>query len=61
MLGEGILFLNFASLDPHNHPKTSSWPEEVIHHTQKALEDRNIDHVCRLKDQQKDIYKLFHR
>lgn len=64
MLGEGILFLNSASLDPHNPPKTSSWTQEAIHHTQKALEDQNIDRVHHLKDQQNEeinysINKIF--
>ena len=55
MLGEGILFPNSASLDPHNPPKISSWPQEVVRHTQKALKDQNIDHVHHLRDQQKDF------
>lgn len=57
MQGEGILFLGFAFLDLHSHPRISSWSEKVVHQTQKASEDLNTDHEYHLGNKMKHIIK----
>ena len=42
--GEDILSLGFVCLGQRNHQGTSNWLQEVIRHTQKDVEDLNIDH-----------------
>jgi len=39
-----------ACLCLHSLPKTSSWHQEEIHHTQKVSIDRNTDHEHHLKE-----------
>ena len=50
MRGEGKLFRRFAFRDLRNRLRTSSSNGVGIRRTQKALEDRSIDHEYHLHD-----------
>ena len=58
MQGEDILFPSFAFHDLHNLPKISSWNEEEIHHTRKALGDQNTDHEYHLDDMNEFVIRV---